>query len=527
VIDRVAVLGAVAAVIVAVACASQGNPKPSVPRVEPAARTAAGAPERVLFTGSDDGYLDACGCDDGLLGGLPRRHTLLRRLGSEGDGALVLSNGRLVAGSSPLDQMKFDAILLAMATMGYDGIALTERELALGRARIAEMAEFLGDDCPFLATNLVDAARPGARAGKVAQPLPCARALVRNVAGREIVVLAAVAASRGDLYRTADPDVRVADPERALREEIARHEKAWKVVVLGQMSLEEAEALARATGRIDLLIVQGPDYDDHPQEGALRAGTTTIVTTGRKGKFVGSFRFGGAGEPDRFEPEPVEDTILKSSDVQDVVIRTYRDPLLENSPRPIEAYFERTPTKSGAEYVGADEGSCAGCHPKAWETWATSRHSRAWKTLVDQDLPPAPDDRKGRLKNAIWDPDCVKCHVTGFGEVSGYAGIEKEALRPEAPLVNVTCEACHGPAGDHAERASRGDPSWPGAHAPHVPGEADFAADPAKAQRDFAAAEALCMRCHDPDNSPVFELRPYWKGLVRGEQREAVAHGRE
>jgi hypothetical protein len=41
------------------------------------------------------------------------------------------------------------------------------------------------------------------------------------------------------------------------------------------------------------------------------------------------------------------------------------------------------------------------------------------------------------------------------------------------------------------------------------------------------AAEQYCMRCHDPDNSPNFLLRDYWKGIVKGEQREPIEHGPE
>jgi hypothetical protein len=223
----------------------------------------------------------------------------------------------------------------------------------------------------------------------------------------------------------------------------------------------------------------------------------------------------------------VVDSLEKSTDVQSLILRYYRDRLVEEVPRPIEAFYERRSAPSGATYVGADEGSCASCHPKAWDTWARSRHARAWKTLVDQDLPPRPQDRKGRLKNAIWDPDCVRCHVTGFGEVSGYAGPEQEAARRDAPLVNVTCEACHGPAGDHAERAQRGDDVYPGGHLPRVWSAEEAARDPAAALRDNPKVEALCMTCHDPDNSPNFDLRGYWVGLVRGEQREPVAHGKE
>ena len=389
----------------------------------------------LFFTGSDDGYLEPCGCDDGLLGGLPRRHTLLQILGAERDDALLLSNGRLVTGSTAIDAMKFDTLLVAMSTLGYDAIALTERELALGRERLAEMAQFLGEECPWLATNLEDAA---ADEGAALTPLAAKRALVREIAGGETLVVALVAPGRAPLYRAADPGVRISDPAAAVRAEIERRPGAAKVIALAQMSIEEAGELARAVPRLDLVIVQGPEEEDHPAHSPVDVGTTSIVTTGRKGKFLGTFRFGGPGELDEYRAEAVVEELDKSPDVRELVDRLYRDRLLDE--KPIEALFERRRTPGGAVYAGAEEGSCASCHPKAWEIWAASKHAHAWKTLVDQDLPPAPGDRKSRLKHAIWDPDCVRCHVTGFGEVSGYAGLEKEALRRDAPLVNVWLE---------------------------------------------------------------------------------------
>jgi hypothetical protein len=94
--------------------------------------------------------------------------------------------------------------------------------------------------------------------------------------------------------------------------------------------------------------------------------------------------------------------------------------------------------------------------------------------------------------------------------------------------VNVTCEACHGPAGDHAQRAQAGDThSWPGKSLPRIFSADAAAKDPARALRDTPAAEALCMKCHDPDNSPAFDLREYWVGRVKGEDREPVKHGSE
>ena len=475
-----------------------------------------GRPLEVYFTGSDDGYLDACGCDDGLLGGLPRRATLLKFLKAGDDEALVLSNGRLVAGAEPLDRMKLDVMVLAMAEMGYLALAVTEQELALGREALNEVAGLLGSGDALLGTNLIDWKR---RADGVAVPpglaaplaaalaLPTVPALARTVRGEPLLILSAVSTQRAERYRAADPLVQVGEPVRALQEQLALHPGA-RSIVLAQMNEAEAKSLAGALPELDLIVVQGPEHEDHPREEAVTVGTTSIVTTGRKGKFLMSFRFGGAGEIDEAKRQPIVDTLPKDTSIEELLNSLYRDRLFVE--KPIEQYYSRAEPASGAHYAGAEEGSCASCHPKAWEVWAASKHAHAWQTLVDQDLPPDPAYKKSRQKHAVWDPDCVRCHVTGFGEVSGYAGLERE--RPEARLIDVGCESCHGPAGDHAERASQGDPRWPN---PPIGKIADGSAEP------------TCVKCHDPDNSPYFVMKEYWAGLVRGKHGASIEHGRE
>jgi hypothetical protein len=91
----------------------------------------------------------------------------------------------------------------------------------------------------------------------------------------------------------------------------------------------------------------------------------------------------------------------------------------------------------------------------------------------------------------------------------------------------VSCEACHGPAGDHAQRAQNGDYTYPGGKLPKIWSAEAAATNPAQALVDNDAAEQLCTRCHDPDNSPNFILRDYWKGIVKGEQADPVEHGKE
>jgi hypothetical protein len=113
-----------------------------------------------------------------------------------------------------------------------------------------------------------------------------------------------------------------------------------------------------------------------------------------------------------------------------------------------------------AKYVGPAK--CKACHIALHKTWAESKHAKNFSVL------------QGAEKT---NPECVKCHTTGYGKASGFTS---EAATPN--LENTTCEACHGPASAHVAAAldapDKGD--WdkkinknPGAacvgcHNPHV-----------------------------------------------------------
>ncbi len=88
---------------------------------------------------------------------------------------------------------------------------------------------------------------------------------------------------------------------------------------------------------------------------------------------------------------------------------------------------EKTETK--AVYVGDNEKTCKVCHAEQVKTFTTLKKAKAFSLLKE--------DEK---KNA----SCVKCHVTGYGEEGGFVSLENTPK-----LINVQCEACHGPASLH------------------------------------------------------------------------------
>lgn len=141
---------------------------------------------------------------------------------------------------------------------------------------------------------------------------------------------------------------------------------------------------------------------------------------------------------------------------------------------------EATPPAALASVGGGFTGGagCATCHEGAQRTWAATPHARAWQSLVEV----------GRR----CDPECVPCHVTGFGQAGGaalgFVTAEDRATLPGALVDSrgdVQCEACHGPGGAHVV-AGGGALGAPLVASPE---------------------EAACRRCHTEEHAPGFDYR--------------------
>lgn len=100
---------------------------------------------------------------------------------------------------------------------------------------------------------------------------------------------------------------------------------------------------------------------------------------------------------------------------------------------------------------------CAVCHTKEEDTWLLTQHAGAFDTLV----------KHGADKS----PECVACHVVGFGKPGGYT-----IVPPTPALENVGCESCHGRGGPHLSK--------------------DFVKD--------SQYEPACLTCHDAKHSLGF-----------------------
>lgn len=120
--------------------------------------------------------------------------------------------------------------------------------------------------------------------------------------------------------------------------------------------------------------------------------------------------------------------------------------------------------KHGGREVYASEQMCMVCHPSKHSIWNKSRHSHAYETL--------------KRANKAFDPECLKCHVTGFNRAGGFISeVDTPGLR------NVQCEVCHGPMLNHLENP-----------------QAVFGSN----------AREACKLCHVKNHSPKFNFSKYW-----------------
>jgi peroxiredoxin len=119
---------------------------------------------------------------------------------------------------------------------------------------------------------------------------------------------------------------------------------------------------------------------------------------------------------------------------------------------------------------------CGVCHEQAHDTWLLTQHAHAFDTLV----------RHGADAN----PECVGCHVVGYGKAGGYA-----ISPPTRELEDVGCETCHGRGGPHLSP-------------------------------DFVSAgnyEPGCLTCHDPKHSLGFEYATFLPRVSHAANAELAA----
>lgn len=422
----------------------------------------------VFFTSDTRGMLRRCGCAEGQLGGLSARATYLKTNRVPGR-TLVLDGGDTLFDSLfyPDDmrefyRMKSGTVLEAFKLTGVDAVSVGDYDFAYGPEFLISLAD--EEKFPFVSTNMLFT-----DAGKTCPPF--CTSVIKKLDGVDVGIVSVLDESFPYAsFPKCFKGVVQSEPAGAVKAEVEKlRGRAGLVILLAHMSVMPVEELAAGMHGVDL-IVQGHSQE-HLEE-PIRVGDTIIVKGFTKGKYIGRLDL-WLSVPDgdgrrkvadyKYSVDGLDESIPPDMEVESL-ISGYRARLKERA-----FVYKRELGDNSGGYAGVDV--CRQCHAAQYENWSKTRHAGAFADLV--------------TTSDQFDPECLACHTTGYGFVTGY-----DVLTDRADLKSVTCEDCHGRGTGHVE-------SKRGGQAAHD----DVVVRTVTAEK--------CMSCHDEYNSPHFQYEPY------------------
>ncbi len=442
----------------------------------------------LVFTGRLNGYMEPCGCAglDRMKGGLSRRATLLDSLRKEGWDPVVMDTGGISVGFSQQARMKYQATVNMFREMNYDAITLGTSDLNFPAGDI--LSEI---STPAASGNMFVSANVGVFAVDQ-KTLPPVKIIQRN--GVKIGVLGILGDAEQKTVR--NDEIVFQKSLESLQKILPVVRKACDfVILLAHASEAESRAYVKALPDVDIFATSaGPPVPPAVMEVIPETGQY-YITVGEKGTHLitlGIYR--DAQNPVRYQRVALDSRFPASKKFVNLMA-LYQDQLEHAGLkglgiRPLPNPFSET----HGDYVGSAR--CESCHEEVFIHWQKTRHAKAWRPLAEA-VPPRTSD-----------PECVVCHVVGWN-VEHKTPYASGFLTPkETPqLMNVGCEACHGPGAKHI--------------AAELGKDAALQEHYRKASRVTVeeSRKTLCVTCHDLDNSPNFDFDLYWKCVEHKEDR--------
>ena len=423
-------------------------------KIQPGARGASGddadTEVALIVSGDTAGWIVPCGCVSNQSGGLARRATFVDE--QRRRRTVVLADaGGAPGGTSAYQRLKFEAILRGELAMGLAAHNLGIPEAALGAEYLRRVSRDLR--VPFVSANLRDAA---------GDLVAVSHRIVE--AGGVRIALVGVVSDREQIAGCT-----IDDPREALVATLAgiREQYDW-AVALAYLPEIELRELAAAVPEAHV-VVGGPTGQSLAPG---RVGRSLIASATNKGKFLVQIEI-----PQTSRGEPSSGSVVELSGdfaddpLQKKNVRDFRREL-ESRDFPFNETVFATPVAADApgDYRVAGTLVCRRCHLADCQVWDESAHAHAWTTLL--------------AEGAHVDPECQRCHTTGYGLPGGFESVARSPQRTA-----VGCESCHGPSLGHARQPARRTP---------------------------VVSRYGCQRCHDRENSPEFEFEDYWGRIVHG-----------
>jgi hypothetical protein len=414
-----------------------------------------GSPRPLIVVASGDtaGWIVPCGCTSNQSGGLPRRATYIEGLRKEAE-VVPIDVGGAAHGDSAYDRTKFEAILRGEVLMGVAAHNIGAAEARFGPDELRRLAAKTG--VPLLSANARD------RSG---QPVAEAVRIV-TAAGRRLALVGVLS------ERYAGGGIQVSPPRQAaietLRGAAGKYDAA---IVLAYLPEDELRQLAEDLPEADVVVGGPTGQPVSPKP----VGPVLLCSATSKGKFVARLD-APATSSDRWRGSIVELNEQYGDNARQMTgIDAFRAELQQRDFSPDQTGFvEPLPPGVPKGFAIAGDNACKKCHDEDCRTLRKSKHAKAWDVL--------------EAKGAHVDPDCQRCHTTGYGLPGGFVSLRRSGNR-----FNVGCESCHGPSLAHCGKTD--------VHTPY-----------------FGRAKDRCTGCHDRENSPKFDYDKYWEQVRHGEK---------
>lgn len=425
-----------------------------------------GSPLKIVFvfTGEEFGNLVPCGCFHGQIGGIPRRHTCIDSIVEANENNIVIpvSLGDLINGSGRQEEIKMEILFRAMEEMGYILHNIGEKDIEIGPQVISYLSQT--KKTAFLASNI---------GFNTPFPIEINQYLLKEYidSGSRFRIAFLGILSPSLLDKGSSGYVTIDNPRQVLEPLIMElQDKANFIVLLSHAPREESEEIANYFPEIDLIIT-GHNHDADESENLITyVNDTPIVSAGKDGKYVGIARYlvkNGIAEKKSIEIVPLDDT-FKDSQKMLYLLKEYQQILRD------EDLLRKTPQltiPNELSYVGSV--ACKTCHKAIYAHWSKTRHNSSYHTLLSSGYQ--------------YDPECIKCHTTGYGYVTGFSNYEENRN-----LIHVGCESCHGAGSGHIKNIT--DKSY------------------------GFVKRGTCEICHDSQHSPGFQFDTFWKKIRHPEE---------
>ena len=375
----------------------------------------------------------------------------------EENNVLLADAGNVFGYAGVQSRLKSATAIRAMALMAYDVLNLSNLEFSFGLDFLLQTTS--SSPIPVISANIVyeDTDEPVTAPSRIIS-FDNFNVGLMGVVGKkyEKFIL--------DANAEAARPVKVIDEMTALQQQVnALRNDVDILIVLANTGVDRAKEIAQDITGIDV-IVCGHGAETIPSYYYINK--VYIVKAGYEGTTIGKLSLSldgrnkiidAAGTVITLEKTIEEDSgILALIDEYHKSLKEYADELFDFVPKQ---------PSSGGSYVGS--ATCAGCHASQTDQWNTTDHAGAFNSLA--------------VNNQDYNPECVSCHVTGFGYVGGF---KRPDHTPE--MADVQCEMCHGAGAEHAANPQPG-------YGQISPLDCD-----------------MCINCHTSDRSPNFDCATYY-----------------